>query len=164
MKKRIWNNRGFTLMEMMIVIAVIAILAGTVGTAMAKLLPTYRFNSYILELKGAIENARFLAVRNDANVFINLEKSNGQFSVISNNTTIGVFPAPDNVDFIELFNGTDDVVISFNSRGFLSNSGNICLQSSSGTYKGVTVTLAGCATVIRSDDGTDWFKITPSTN
>jgi hypothetical protein len=129
-------------------------------------LPNYRFSSYILDLKGAIENARLAAVRSNSDVIIDLDKTNGQCVVFVDNngsggqdageTTIGAFPAPDGVVFTKLFSGNVDTKVTINSRGFADKSGDICLKNRNDKYKGVSLTLAGCTSIIRSSNGSTW--------
>jgi Tfp pilus assembly protein FimT len=133
---------------------------------MGKRLPDYHLSSYVLNLKGAIQNARIAAVRNNSEVVVNLDKTNGQCVVFVDNngsggqdageSTIGNFAAAACVVFTELFSSTANTQVTINSRGFSDKSGNICLKNSNDKYKGVSLTLAGCTSIIRSSDGSTW--------
>lgn len=167
MRFRINNDIGFTVLELMIVIGIMGILMGIVGISMAQRLPEYRFNNYVLDLQGAIQNARLAAVRYNADVIVDLDKTNGQCIVFvdsngsggqdAGDSMIGVFPTPEGVVFTELFSSTADAMVTFNSRGFSDMSGTICLKNGNEEYKGLNLTLAGCTSIIRSSDGSSWL-------
>ena len=137
------KNRGFTLIEVMVVISILGIVMGVFGTGMARWLPDYRLKRSVMEFRSALQEVRFEAVKKNTNVDFDY-------------TSIDL---PSGVELDGVVNFPDPV--TFNSRGFPTNlaaTGEIRLKSSRGTYKGISINIVGNSRVIRSvDDGTTWF-------
>ncbi len=64
------NNSAFTLAELMVVIAIIVVLAGSTVTGLVWWLPKYKLNSAVNELQAMIQAARQRAVKDNARVVI----------------------------------------------------------------------------------------------
>lgn len=173
MEMRVQNDDGFTVLELMIALSIMIILMVALGTGMAQWLPNYRFNTHVVDIQEAVQNARIEAVKNNADVFVQLGVSNNQVQVFLDNAdgsanegnldagdrNISTLYAPNGVEYTDLFGAlADPTQFAFNNRGISSSSGDICLKNSEETYKGVRLTLAGSSRIIRSDDGGNtWY-------
>lgn len=59
---------GFTLVEMMVVIAIISILSAVVFSGLSKWVPNYRLKGAAQELHGAMQRAKSMAIKSNRNV------------------------------------------------------------------------------------------------
>ncbi len=137
------ENRGFTLIEVAIVICILGLLMGAFGTGLSRWLPDYRLKRSVMEFRSALQRVRLEAVKNNTNADFDY-------------TTISL---PSGVELNGVVNFPTPV--TFNSRGFpinLANEGEIRLKNSKDTYKGVSINIVGNSRVIKSlDNGATWF-------
>jgi prepilin-type N-terminal cleavage/methylation domain-containing protein len=137
------ENRGFTLIEVVIVICILGLLMGAFGTGLSRWLPDYRLKRSVMEFRSALQRVRLEAVKNNTNADFDY-------------TTISL---PSGVELNGVVNFPTPV--TFNSRGFpinLANEGEIRLKNSKDTYKGVSINIVGNSRVIKSlDNGATWF-------
>jgi prepilin-type N-terminal cleavage/methylation domain-containing protein len=129
---------GFTLIEVMVVIGIIAILAGAAIPGFSAWLPRYRLKSAVQDLYSNMQLAKMNAVRTGQNSIITFNpgsgtytKADGTLVTLSDygsgieygrgNATQGVGGEPFG-DFVTYV--TPDNVASFNSRGMGNNVGN----------------------------------------
>ncbi len=142
------ENRGFTLIEVVIVICIIGLLAGAFGTGMVRWLPDYRLKRSVTEFRSALQHVRLEAVKNN---------TNADFDYTKINLPSGVEMAPPPLNPDKIF----PVPVTFNSRGFPTNlnaESELRLKNSKGVYKGVSINIVGNSRVIRSNDsGITWF-------
>ncbi len=161
-------DKGFTLVELMIVIAIISILSASLASAGYNWLPDYRLNKSINSLYSAVQAARVEAVKRNITVFLNFDLANDQCRIYIDNgpalpgsLEIGGDQMINMVAMskdIDLYNNTSGLVLAFNTRGIPNGSGRFELQNTNGRHRGVEVGLAGNARVVRSEDaGVTWF-------
>ena len=81
MKKYTWsisiNNRGFSLFEAMIVLAIIAILAAIGIPTFSRMLPDMRLRSAAQDLYGNLQDAKMTAVRTNSPSALTFYPANG---------------------------------------------------------------------------------------
>ncbi|ENV38065.1 GspH/FimT family pseudopilin [Acinetobacter venetianus] len=108
------KNRGFTLVELVVTIAVIAVVSIMAAPSMANLMEKRRYDQNARELLLALSQAKSQAILNRSDVSVNLA-SNSVNTLTSlnwnviNNTTLSISPTVTASTFI------------FNSNGLISN-------------------------------------------
>ena len=141
------NGSGFTLVEMMMVVAVAAALAAIAIPAFMSLLPGIRLNGAARQVMGDLMDARMEAVKlnHRAKVFFDNDHQYRICDDADNNKTVGdgegnVINRNIHTNYPDVdFGNTADTV--FSPRGTATN-GTITLSNSSGS-KSITVSIAG---------------------
>ncbi len=152
--KMIGRKKGFTLVELMVVIAVIAILGLISGANMAVGLPKYRVRNCATDLSSKLRKARSKAIKMRRNITVAFDLANSRYIIEGS-----CFPVERNGQPQSLSDyygskvsygagnpGKSNFVtfggkrVTFNSRG-LSNPGSVCLENNKGdSYRGVANT------------------------
>ena len=148
MKKK--KNRGFTLMELMIVIAIIAIMASIAIPNFIGWLPERRLDAGAQDILQGLQKSRSKAIMTNRNVivtfnaaansftaFVDEEASNdqsaGDLTIVNRNLPAGV------VFDVLGFGAT----VTFDNRGIPTTSGVVTLQNNSGTVQDIRLYLSG---------------------
>jgi prepilin-type N-terminal cleavage/methylation domain-containing protein len=172
------KNHGFTLLETMIVIAIIGILTGIAIPAFVKWLPNNRLKSAAQDIYSAMQLAKMEAVssnsptgktvefieadnkykRADGTVISFSEAYSGSVWYGNGNATQKVDGGSFSGDFVTYSGPVDKV--QFNSRGMTENTGNsgngfVYLTNRYGTAYAVGTRNSGVV-LIRKWDGTGW--------
>ena len=166
------KDSGFSLIELMVVIGIIATVLAITVPAYLTYIPTYRLNSAVEELQGSMQIARVKAIKEAASVCVSVNTGtetctvfldNGAGGGTSNNkaqdgteATIKILTMPRGVDIYDVtFSGN---VAQFNSRGLPTNTGSIRLRNGpQGRYRAVFVSIAGMPAIRTSkDNGATW--------
>jgi type IV fimbrial biogenesis protein FimT len=147
-RQREW---GFTLIEMMIVVAVFAIMAAIAIPSFMTLLPGMRLNGAARQVMGDLMAARMKAVKenNEFKVFFNSPGTN-QYQILDDDDNDGtadtgeaITTPPKNIqdNYHDVtFTSTNNPI--FSPRGTATSLPTITLQNSSGS-KSVSVSIAG---------------------
>ena len=147
---------GFTFMELMVVLAVLAILSAIAIPNFIGWLPKYKLNSASDELLSTLQLSKLRAIRENANVAITFDFVNNTYlAFIDNgaNAANGIREADESIlktgkmpAGIDLQDTGMGSLIQFNRRGFPDVSGNISVSHNSET-RTINLTLAGSASI-----------------
>ena len=141
------DQRAFTVVEMMISMALIAILASLSFYTVQAILPGYRLNGAIRMVRGDLYNAKMLAAKKNRQYKV-VFSANG-YQVERGTSNAGAFLL-DEVELSRTFADYPRVTVKtsatadpiFSPRGTASN-GTITLQNSGGDEKTITTSVAG---------------------
>lgn len=170
------KNKGFTLIESMIVIAIIAILSAIAIPAYLKWLPNKRLKSAAQDIYSNLQLAKILAVKNNTPKSVifdvagkNYQTADGTVILLdetyNNDVWYGNGSATKDVDSGSYggdpvtYAGPDDEVV-FNTRGMTLNTGNggsgfVYLTNKKGTAYAVGSRSSGVI-MLKKWDGSNW--------
>ena len=157
--KNMRNNSGMTIIELMVVIGILAILAGIAIPGFIGWLPNYRLRSAADDLQSTLQNAKLRAIRENAIVRVNFNFGNGTngtyLAFIDNgvNADNGIREAdelmvkngqmPAGIDLQDSGLGG---AIRFTRRGFPDASGDIDVTNGTRTQT-INLTLGGSSSI-----------------
>jgi prepilin-type N-terminal cleavage/methylation domain-containing protein len=138
------NKKGITLMELIIVMAIIAMGAVLMVPNIAAWLPNYRLRSATRDIVSSMRVAQMKAVSNNVMYRVSFNSGNNNY-VLQRQTTSGVNnfvnegetqPLPSGITFDSISFGGGLVVFNPNST---ASSGNMVLKNPKGTQKTISV-------------------------
>jgi len=141
------NHRGFTLTELMIVVALMAILAAIAVPSIIAQMPKYRLNGAARQVLGDLVAARMQAVsqNNELKVFF---LDNHRYMILDDDDNDGTADTGEaaqtkdiQTDYYDVtFNSNNDPI--FQPNGTASNLATITLSNTSGSHS-ITISSAG---------------------
>ena len=140
------KNSGFTLIEVLTVIAIIAIVLGIVIPNVLGWLPRYRLSSGAEEIQSTLQLARLGAVKQNMNATVTFSTTTHTFLASIDGRTIkkGKMPAGIIIDSVT----SPSSQVQFDSRGLANGSNGIILvKNNQGGTKTITVNIVGIASV-----------------
>jgi len=149
-------GRGFTLLEMIAALALIAVLSSFSVLALAGWLPRYRLQAAGDEIHALLQNARLRAIKENREVVVHLDPDRGHYRAFFEKVADGEFDAaeevlvaegrlPSGVQFRDAAGNRlrDLFELSFNSRGQLAGIYESFRFGSSREHKKVSVYGSG---------------------
>jgi len=134
------NNTGFTLVEMMVVIGIVAILALITVPNIISWRPKAALSGAARILKADLELAKSRAIRDNATVTVTFDTASGTYRIIDNNGSAIKSRRLTSLNISgTTFAGN---TVTFDRRGRPSSSGDIDLTNTSGTVK-IVISLLG---------------------
>lgn len=151
---------GFTIMELMIVLAIIAVAATVSGLAAGSTLSDVRLNTTALSLKSDMNLARLKAVRENRSILMVFHPGHGSYDIrVDDNgngkpdddeTPIREIGMPEGIEFSSVSFGFRRTWAKFDSRGLSSGSaGRAVLRNTNGKQQDVVVALSGRIKIVR---------------
>lgn len=138
------KDSGFTLTELMVTIAVVAILASLAIPNFIAWLPNYRLRSGAEEIQSTLQLARITAIKENATATVLFDIANESYraSVAGKTFRRGRMPAGIDINSAAFGGGT---FVQFNNQGFAINNtdGTAQVRNSSGKSKTITVFITG---------------------
>ena len=141
------KNSGFTFTELMVTIAVVAILASLAIPNYIAWLPNYRLQSGAEEVQSTLQLARITAIKENATVRVKFDTANETYRAFvpekppEPERTIrgGRMPAGIDIDSTDF--GGDSV--EFNSRGIATAAGSAVVRNNLGRVRNIEVYITG---------------------
>ena len=138
------KNAGFTLTEIMVTIAIIAIFASLAVPNFIGWLPNYRLRSGAEDIQSTLQLARVTAIKRNATATVSFDIANETYraSVEGQTFRSGKMPAGINI-FSATFGG--GTFVQFDSQGIAINNtdGSANLVNNLGRAKSITVYITG---------------------
>ena len=141
------KDRGFSLLELMVVIGIIAILSTIAIPSFFQWLPKHRIGSAAREVKSTLEFARSNAIRTNADVTVNFDWDNERLTVVdAGAVTLRTRQLPGDVDLDDIDLGAS---VTFTGHGFSDKSGGVVVVNTSDNtlILSITLTVGGNARI-----------------
>lgn len=152
------KKAGFSLLELMIVIGIIAILSAIVTPNVIRWFQNQGLRSAVSELQGNLQLAKLTAVRQNESCTVNFNTVTGSYDIPCANKTVLLSSYSGGVVFgmPPASGGTMATAITFTSGGQCSLSRNVFLtdRNNSAYYKILTLVSGGIVT--SKWNGSDW--------
>lgn len=141
------KNKGFTLIELMVVIIIMGLMAGLSVPAITGNLPTYRLNNDIRSVTNGLMLARSYAISSGVPYLCTFTKDASSYRIVKDENTNHAVDVGEKTTVTQLSRGitinSATVTIIFSPRGNADVSGNVTLINNKNMTRTVYVPLSG---------------------
>ena len=140
------KNSGYTIIEILTVIAIISIVLGIVIPNVLGWLPRYRLRSGAEQIQSTLQLARLGAIKQNKEATVTFDTANHTYLAAIGGQTLkaGRMPAGIIIDSIT----SPDSKVQFDSRGLARTwNGNILVKNNQGGTKTITVNIVGVSSI-----------------
>ena len=151
------NQRGVTLVELLVVVSILSILGGITGIFLIKYLPEYRLRSAVNTLSQDLRQAQMGALKRMRPWAFNVDTGTHTYSIIDSGPDASLTAVADNINMKTVnltaydggirFAGANST--SFNAEGMADNSVTIRMTNSQGTVITTDILRTGAVRVTR---------------
>ena len=134
------KNSGFTITELMVTIAVVAILASLAIPNFIDWLPNYRLRSGAEGIQSTLQFARITAIKRNATATVAFDIANETYRASVGGQAIRGGRMPAGIDINSAFGGTS---VQFDSRGVASAAGTAVVRNNLGRSRTIRVYITG---------------------
>jgi type IV fimbrial biogenesis protein FimT len=168
-RKRVIFQSGFTLIEVMVVIAIVSIVSTVAISNISDSLPGFRLRSAVRDIVSCLQEVKMRAVKENADTYIFFDVTNNEYKAwVDNGAGGGVagngLHESDETYFnevtlttgIEFYQNTSfsSNTFGFNSRGLPATTvGSVFIKNNKSVYMKIIVSTAGNIRVVKSSDG-----------
>lgn len=156
------NKAGFSMLELMVVIGIVAIVSAVAIPALIGWLPGYRLRAAVRDLQSDMQLARLRAIRENASVAMVFNTGTNSYTIfVDNGAGAGVADnwvqdggevglkqvvIPNGVDMYEASFAFGNPLCRFTGRGLPNGGGHVYMRNTEGDLLGITLSLVGRAT------------------
>lgn len=140
------KNNGYTLIEIITVIAIIAIIAGFIIPNVVGWVPRYRLRSGAEEIRSTLQLARLNAIKENKTAIVTFDTINNTFMATLSEQVIKSGKMPAGITIHSITSPSSEV--QFDSRGLANEStGLILVKNNQGEIKTIGVNIVGKAKI-----------------
>lgn len=141
------KDAGFTLIELMITIAIFAVLAAIATPNAISWIRNSQFNSAVREVKSAVQNVRMHAMKSNSQADITINAGTNSFQITKRERGAGTTRNQVvNLEGEITLNSTNNP-LQFNSRGMAATNGTITIQNNAGLCRQIVIARPGSSRI-----------------
>lgn len=144
-------KRGFSLIEILIIISLVSIMVGISWTALRFLQPSWRLSSLVRDLVTDLRFTQQLAVTEQLNYGVYFSTSTREYQIIKYGTTSQIIltkTLPEGIEFQEITGFIENEAI-FNPYGAVKAEGSVSLINEKAEIKTVEVRPSGFVRIVK---------------